>query len=276
MDDTAVDSKKRKIGHHSHIEPKRSRIDTSPVVTVVQDDLLSALKNLGHVHSHLWVPFTSPSFPSFHFLHRIFSYPTSVSTSPPTSYGAFLYRYNTTHERCSRPGSTPTSFHVCHAHQHSQPSTHPHSRRRIKSLKKYTDETWTQEIITFDDFLVKFMGFHEENQHNEEREPPPVGYLAQHDLFAQVPRLLDDIAIPEYCYMRDVDPDDGEVNVMVSAWFGPSNTVSPLHTDPHLNLFAQVVGKKYVRLYSPGETSKLYPHREDLLGNTSQRGCRES
>jgi hypothetical protein len=46
--------------------------------------------------------------------------------------------------------------------------------------------------------------------------------------------------------------------------------VTPLHTDPHHNLLAQVVGTKYVRLYAPPATPRLYPYREGLTTNSSQ------
>ncbi|KAJ3215876.1 Lysine-specific demethylase 8 [Dinochytrium kinnereticum] len=141
---------------------------------------------------------------------------------------------------------------------------------------KYTDDTWTQEIMTFDDFLVKFMGFRPSLSVSDDSSATTstlVGYLAQHDLFAQVPKLFDDISVPEYCYAGSIFSDDDDTDkhdkVMVSAWFGPSDTVSPLHTDPHMNLFAQVVGRKYFKLFSPSETSSLYPHSENMLGNTS-------
>ena len=60
----------------------------------------------------------------------------------------------------------------------------------------------------------------------------------------------------------------------MNAWLGPSGTVSPLHTDPYHNIFCQVVGFKYIRLYAPDQTSFLYPHGVDEQGvdmsNTSQ------
>merc|ERR1739845_17699 len=42
-------------------------------------------------------------------------------------------------------------------------------------------------------------------------------------------------------------------------FFGPRGTVTPLHYDPYENMFCQVVGSKYVRLYGPAEASRMYP-----------------
>lgn len=96
------------------------------------------------------------------------------------------------------------------------------------------------------------------------------GYLAQHQLFEQIPELKKDIDIPDYCVvLQAVDTDCNEVNrgsmstadepknidgehdhehddIIQQAWFGPIGTVSPLHHDPYYNLLAQVVGEYYM------------------------------
>ena len=51
-------------------------------------------------------------------------------------------------------------------------------------------------------------------------------------------------------------------------FFGPAGTVTPLHHDPYHNIFVQVVGFKYIRLYAPEHSASLEP-REGMLNNTS-------
>ena len=60
---------------------------------------------------------------------------------------------------------------------------------------------------------------------------------------------------------------------MRNIWMGPEGTRSPLHNDPYENIFAQVVGYKYFRLYPPCETESVYPRGVEggiQMGNTSQ------
>eukprot|EP00741_Cyanophora_paradoxa_P012322 tig00000169_g11907.t1 len=127
----------------------------------------------------------------------------------------------------------------------------------------YLADGWGQKLMTLSEFI---------DRHVLAPEPGgPVGYLAQHQLFEQIPELRGDIAVPEYCYLPPPGADRCAHDLFVNAWFGPKGTVSPCHTDPYDNLLAQVVGRKYLRLYPPEEGPRLYPHEPpSLLTNTSQ------
>lgn len=171
----------------------------------------------------------------------------------------------------------------------------------VEMGRSYTDEGWGQSIITFKEFLDRYMLRQPlrnvDETDRKDREKEDIGYLAQHDLFTQIPSLRSDISIPDFCYTDPPPPAAGTPmgqkeekprkleQPLVNAWFGPAETVSPLHTDPYHNILCQVVGKKYVRLYSPFETSKLYPKgiesggvdmsntsEVDVEGNQSERG----
>jgi hypothetical protein len=145
----------------------------------------------------------------------------------------------------------------------------------------YTDPTWSQKIITFHSFLSTYM-FSPTPSTPTLNPQQQKGYLAQHDLFAQIPSLRTDISIPDYCYctpapsphLTHIKPVAELDEPLLNAWFGPAGTVSPLHTDPYHNILAQVVGYKYVRLYAPRETGKMYPRSVDErgvdMGNTSE------
>ncbi|VDN82558.1 unnamed protein product [Brugia pahangi] len=127
----------------------------------------------------------------------------------------------------------------------------------IEIGNSYADSDWQQVLMTFRTFIQKFIEC-------ENSDGP--GYLAQHRLFDQIPELLDDIIIPDYCSFGE----DGLDNVDINIWIGPSGTVSPLHFDPKSNMFCQVVGRKFLRIIPATETENVYPRQDGILTNTSQ------
>lgn len=122
--------------------------------------------------------------------------------------------------------------------------------------KNYLCQDWKQELITFSEFLERI--------HAKDCSPIGPTYLAQHPLFEQIHELRKDILVPDYCFVGG-----GELQSL-NAWFGPAGTVTPLHHDPHHNILAQVVGRKYVRLYPALISEDLYPFTESMLCNSSQ------
>ncbi|PHU29119.1 putative lysine-specific demethylase JMJD5 [Capsicum chinense] len=122
--------------------------------------------------------------------------------------------------------------------------------------KNYLCPEWKQELITFSEFIERIR--------SNDATTVETTYLAQHQLFDQIQELRQDIVIPDYCFTGA-----GEIRSL-NAWFGPAGTVTPLHHDPHHNILAQVVGKKYVRLYPASLADELYPHSETMLCNSSQ------
>jgi lysine-specific demethylase 8 len=118
--------------------------------------------------------------------------------------------------------------------------------------RHYLDDQMNEQLMPLSSFLRNYV------QRGDSQ-----AYLAQHALLDQIPRLRRDIASHDYCGC-------GEGDVVQNAWIG-YGTVSPLHRDKSHNLLAQVVGAKYVRLYKPSESSKLYPVAEGVHKDVSSQ-----
>lgn len=140
--------------------------------------------------------------------------------------------------------------------------------------RSYVDDGWGQELITFRELLERIETPSPES--GEEKGAPqdkPLSYLAQHELFTQLPSLRNDIPTPDLCYTspppHPLSPSLNKPELplpLINAWLGPAGTITPLHTDGYHNLLAQVVGAKYVRLYSPLDSEALCPRGEDEHG----------
>jgi len=98
--------------------------------------------------------------------------------------------------------------------------------------------------------------------------PDKMGYLAQHRLLDQIPQLLDDIIIPDYCAFGSEGLEEDKLTINV--FNGPRGTVSPLHKDPRGNFFCQVRGRKFVRLISPECRPNLHMFDDTMRENTSK------
>ncbi|KIX99946.1 uncharacterized protein Z520_04584 [Fonsecaea multimorphosa CBS 102226] len=172
----------------------------------------------------------------------------------------------------------------------------------IEVGRSYTDDDWSQKIVPFREFLRgHLLPSLNDGSTGVPRSSDQTGYLAQHDLFKQIPALRNDIATPDYCYLdappaepntpvalskakegvkktihpkttpacpdvsdnADADKTEPGDEAQTNIWFGPAWTISSLHHDPYHNILCQVVGRKYVRLYSPHHSKALLPRRDD-------------
>ena len=120
---------------------------------------------------------------------------------------------------------------------------------------KYTEAGWSQDIISWDDFLESSgwpASKQQEKPDTAEEAPRWHGkplYLAQHTLLGQFPDLYKDMLLPDLIYsspppppwMPDYRPpinsETGEEDVLVNVWIGPPSTDSPAHTDPYYNCY---------------------------------------
>ncbi|KAI8456143.1 hypothetical protein BY996DRAFT_4579952 [Phakopsora pachyrhizi] len=155
-------------------------------------------------------------------------------------------------------------------------STGPGRFVPVEIGRNYSDDDWGQKIMSWYEFLNKleFSGTIQ----------PEIVYLAQYNLFNQFPSLKDDMVIPSYtdCQIPSEvgSKPESEDGLLLNAWLGPSGTISPAHTDPYYNCYAQIVGKKYVWVAPPGFYDEMYPFgkvsgdekslQSNFMNNTSQ------
>ena len=116
----------------------------------------------------------------------------------------------------------------------------------------YLQSDWSSQFMPFKDFFGKFIFFSKDQ---------PIGYLAQHDLFRQIPQLI------RPAVRRLLLPFEGR-QILKNIWFGPPGTFTPFHTDPYQNIYFQIIGKKTFFLVSPAD-SFMASNPSAELANTS-------
>ncbi|KAF2088756.1 Clavaminate synthase-like protein, partial [Saccharata proteae CBS 121410] len=85
-------------------------------------------------------------------------------------------------------------------------------------------------------------------------------YLAQCSITDLPVELQRDLPMP--AMLEDVDI------YQSSVWVGVAPTNTPLHRDPHPNLFVQMAGQKRVRLFEPDVGLSMFQRVRALVGNT--------
>ena len=138
-----------------------------------------------------------------------------------------------------------------------------------------SDSSMKEQLVSLRSYVSSYLISHDQMKRCWSLKDATVGckehvaYLAQHPLLNQIPTLSDDLPMsPVFC------GPSGPTNVY--AWIGTGGTRTPLHFDSYDNLFIQIVGVKYVRLYKTSETPKLYVSSKSsygLQGNMSEVDC---
>jgi hypothetical protein len=91
-----------------------------------------------------------------------------------------------------------------------------------------------------------------------------IAYVSQHCLFHHAPELQKYISIPHLTLGKVTS--EGASNL----WIGTRETRTSLHRDPYNNIFVQVSGFKYIRIYLDDQTEKLYSEAVMTTGGKKQ------
>ena len=77
----------------------------------------------------------------------------------------------------------------------------------IELGRAYDDDDWGQNLFLFGDFVKECLS---KSDYSENLK----AYLAQHDLFDQIPSLREDFHVPDYCAISSHEP-------IMKSWIGP-------------------------------------------------------
>ena len=121
-----------------------------------------------------------------------------------------------------------------------------YGRRHVPlEVGQHYDSEWREEVMEMREFALRHL-----LHLGPEGEEAPVGYLAQHPLFDQLPALTKDFEVPRYTRV-------GEFG-RACAWVGPKGTVTPCHFDSYDIFLTQAVGYKFIKLFAFKDSKYLY------------------
>uniref|UniRef100_A0A7E4VQ66 JmjC domain-containing protein n=1 Tax=Panagrellus redivivus TaxID=6233 RepID=A0A7E4VQ66_PANRE len=136
-------------------------------------------------------------------------------------------------------------------------NTHGHRKVPIELGSSYTDDDYSQEIVSIHEYLSKHVFSTTQS----------TAYLAQHALLDQL-NLTDTVPVPDYAAMLP-NSEESVADPTMNVFIGPSGTLSPLHCDPRPNFFCQIRGKKFVRLVDRKHVDRVPVDPESMNSNSS-------
>jgi Cupin-like domain len=87
------------------------------------------------------------------------------------------------------------------------------------------------------------------------------GYLSVFKIFRAFPHLKEDVDFSLFSQFK--------LKNTVAGWIGPAGTVTGYHIDWGDNVFAQICGRKELRLVAPKDSKYMYPNNRFDQGTTS-------
>jgi len=158
-----------------------------------------------------------------------------------------------------------------------------------------TTKTWKELVMPFNQFITQYLLPSNASSSSDSIDPEHVAYCAQHSLIDHLPALGSDFTLPPFFSSSSSSASESSSSSSssqqpdlhlqrINAWFGTSHTITPLHFDSYYNLFVQIQGFKYIRLYAADQTPFLYVISKESLttgssssiaaqGNLSQVVC---
>ncbi|KAF4651901.1 DNA-(apurinic or apyrimidinic site) lyase, partial [Perkinsus chesapeaki] len=125
----------------------------------------------------------------------------------------------------------------------------------------YMSSNYSQQLMKLKDYVEEHLMRGSAEVGDDDQR---VAYLAEYEIFNQLRELEDEVQpVPDACFTGE----KGIVRRLL--FFGPAGTASPTHRDVNDNILCQVLGCKYLRLFSPSREECLYPLHRGILTNNS-------